>query len=188
MRKFFILALSMLILATAGCSPAAGSTATPSAAATSAAPQATSSPAATPTITIEQAIAKYLKEDGGKTYINVEALRADFDTYQVVSSDNGFPNKSITADKAAEMLDALAKVPMTSMSLNTQEAATSIWNVQAFTSQFGKLNGNSMTIKASSETQLDIYIIAGGKTQRQVFSISEADGKTLREIAKKKIE
>lgn len=180
MRKFFILALSVLILAAAGCAPAAGSTASPSAA--SAAPQAT------PTITIEQAISKYLKEDGGKTYVNLEALRADFDAYQVVSSDNGFPNKSITADKAAEMLDALAKVPMASMSLNTQEAATSIWNVQAYTSQFGKLNGNSVTVKASSETQLDIYIIAGGKTQRQVFSISETDGKTLREIAKKKIE
>ena len=182
MRKFFILALSVLILAVAGCAPAAGSSASPSAAATSAAPQAT------PAITIEQAIAKYLKEDGGKTYVNVEALRADFDAYQVVSSDNGFPNKSITADKAAEMLDAVAKVPMASMSLNTQEAASSIWNVQAFTSQFGKLNGNSVTVKASSETQLDIYIIAAGKTQRLVFGISEADGKTLREIAKKKIE
>ncbi len=180
MRKFFILALSVLILAVAGCAPAAGSSASPSAA--SAAPQAT------PAITIEQAIAKYLKEDGGKTYVNVEALRADFDAYQVVSSDNGFPNKSITADKAAEMLDAVAKAPMTSMSLNTQEAASSIWNVQAFTSQFGKLNGNSVTVKASSETQLDIYIIAAGKTQRLVFGISEADGKTLREIAKKKIE
>lgn len=186
MRKFFILALSMLILTAAGCAPSAGST-TP-AATTAAATASAAADATAAALPMDQAIARYIKTDNGKSYVNVDNLKADFDAYQIVSSDNGFDLKTITADKAANMLDLLAKTPMTSMSLNTAESATDVWNVQAYTNKYGKLDGNSFTIKASTDTQMDIYIVEGSNTQRLVFSVSDADGAALRAMAKQKYE
>lgn len=179
MRRILAFIFSVILLGVTGCAANPTPSATASAAA---AADASATPARQ--WTMEQVVSQYLKTENGNTTFKTDAIKADYTQFQIVSADNSFNLQAVGLDKIAPMLDKLATVQMTEGDINTLADKTdNVWNLQAFTAA-GKLNGDSVTIKASTETQIDIYFLVGGQSFRKVFTISDADGAALRAQAK----
>ena len=180
MRRLLAFTLSIVLLGlAAGCAAQPAPTATPTPSVVSAQPSATT----TKHWTTEEAVNQYLKTENGVTTLKVDAIKADFSQFQVVSADNSFNLKIVGYEKIAPLLDKLATVQMTEGDINKlSQSPNSVWNLQSFTKN-GKLNGDSVTIFASTPTQIDLYILVGDTSLRKVFTISDADGAALKALA-----